>query len=196
MRRAADLCTALRIVLAPLLAWQLDAPRASVVWWPFGIYLVAAATDYLDGWAARAAGTASRRGRVFDHGADALLLFPSFLVLAAHGRLPLLLPAAAMTAFGLYVVDGWRRGGSLASLDLTGSRSGAVGGVLNYVIGGAAAAAVALDAVLVDQAIYVAAFGVAAINAAAALERAAGFVTTARGSLAAETEPRATRSSP
>lgn len=196
MRHAADLCTALRVVLAPVLAWQLDAPRASAGWWPFAIYAVAATTDYLDGWVARAAGTASRRGRVFDHGADALLLFPSFLVLVAHGRLPFALPAAAMTAFALYVADGWRRGGSLATMDLTGSRSGAVGGVLNYVIAGVAAAAAALDDARIDQALYAAAFGVAAVNAAAALERATGFVTTARGSLAAETEPRASRSSP
>lgn len=196
MRRAADICTALRVVLAPVLAWQLDAPRASIGWWAFGVYVVAATTDYVDGWVARAAGTASRRGRVFDHGADALLLFPSFLVLAAHGRLPFALPAAAMTAFALYVADGWRRGGSLAGLDLVGSRSGAIGGVLNYVIAGAAAAAAALDAARADQVIYAAAFGVATVNAAAALERASTFVTSARGSLAAGTEHRASRSSP
>lgn len=196
MRHAADACTALRVLLAPILAWGLGLPRTTVGWIPFGIYLAAAATDYVDGALARSAGTASRRGRVFDHGADALLLFPSFLVLAGYGRVPWVLPAAAMAAFGLYVLDGWRRAGSLSTIELTGSRSGAVGGVLNYVLAGAASAAVALDRAGVDAVIYAAAFGVAAVNGAAAIERLSGLVTTAPGSLAARREPRASRSSP
>lgn len=196
MKRAADLCTALRVVLAPLLAWQLGLPRGQAGWIPFAIYVVAAGTDYADGVLARAAGTASRRGRVFDHCADALLLFPSFLVLAAEGRVPFALPYAAMTAFGLYVLDGRRRGGSLAALELTGSRTGAVGGVLNYVVAGAAAATTGLGGGLVDGVLYATALGVAAVNGAAACERSVALVTTARGSLVAEREPRASRSSP
>ena len=196
MKQAADLCTALRVVLAPLLAWQLGMPRGGAGWLPFAIFVVAASTDYVDGMLARAAGAASRCGRVFDHGADALLLFPSFLVLAVHGRVPVVLPGAAMTAFLLYVLDGWRRGGSLAELELTGSRSGALGGVLNYCVVGVAAVAVALDVALLDRVLYAAAFGVAAVNVGAALERSVAVVTTARESLAAEREPRASRSSP
>lgn len=195
MRHAADLCTGLRVALAPILAWQLALPSARAGWLPFGLYLAAAASDYLDGILARATGTASRRGRLFDHGADAALLFPAFWVLAARGRLPLILPLAAMTAFALYVVDGWRRGGSLARIDLVGSRSGALGGVLNYGIAGAAAAAVALELRSFDRAIYVAAFVVAAVNGVAACERV-GRLTSARGSLAVGTEARASRSSP
>jgi phosphatidylglycerophosphate synthase len=196
MKGAADLCTAARMLLAPVLAWQLALPRAegaSVACW---IFALAAATDYLDGALARAAGTASRRGRVFDHGADALLLFPALCVLASAGRLPAVLPAAAIASFALYVLDGWRRGGSLAAMDLGGSRTGAIGGVLNYGIAGAAVAAGALDAPAADQAIYAAAFAVAAVNAAAVVERAPLLVTTARASRAAEKGVRAPRSSP
>jgi len=196
MRRAADVCTGIRVLLAPVLAWQLAQPRGRAAWLPFALYLIAAATDYVDGALARATGTASRRGRVFDHGADALLLFPSFVVLALQHRLPIALPIAATTAFALYVVDGWRRGGSLARIELTGSRSGAVGGVLNYVVAGAASAAVFLDVPAIDRVIYGAALAVAAVNAAAALERVLGLLTSARGSLAAEREARASRSSP
>ncbi len=196
MRRAADLCTGLRVLLAPVLAGLLALPRDETHWAPFAVYLLAALSDYVDGALARALRTASRRGRVFDHGADAFLLFPSFLVLTEQGRVPAVLPAAAMTAFALYVADGWRRGGSFAALELTGSRSGAVGGVLNYAVAGAAAVACALDAAALDQAICGLAFAVAAVNAVAALERIAGLVTSARGSLAAETEARASRSSP
>ena len=148
------------------------------------------ATDYADGALARAAGTASRAGRVFDHSADALLLFPAFWALANQGRIPFVLPIAAITAFSLYLIDGWRRGGSLAAIDLTGSRSGALGGVLNYVVTGAAAAAVFLDARPVDAAIYAAAFAIAAVNIAAAIERLAQLVTPARALPAGRAELR------
>jgi len=194
--RAADLCTGLRVVLAPLLAWSFALSRAHPTWMPFVVYVVAAASDYVDGIVARAAGTASRRGRVFDHCADALLLFPSFVVLAHRQSLPTLLPLAAMTAFALYVVDGWRRGGGLGAMDLTGSRSGALGGVLNYGIAGAAAGAYALAAPGIDRAVYLVAFPIAAVNALAAYERFALLLTSARGSLAVEREARASRSSP
>jgi phosphatidylglycerophosphate synthase len=196
MKRAADLCTGLRVALAPVLAWQLALSRDAVGDAPLVVFLVAAATDYMDGMLARAAGTASGRGRVFDHCADAFLLFPAFFLLALQGRMPLCLPLAATTAFALYLVDGWRRGRSLATIDLVGSRSGAIGGVLNYGMVGAAATAAWLDAALVDRAVYAAAFAVAAVNALAAMERMGLLLTTARGSLAAETEVRASRSSP
>jgi phosphatidylglycerophosphate synthase len=196
MRHAADVCTALRVLLAPVLAWQLALPRGRAGWVPLVVYLLAAATDYIDGVVARATGSASRQGRVFDHGADALLLFPAFIVLAMQQRLPFVLPLAAVTAFTLYVVDGWRRGGSLGTIELTGSRSGAVGGVLNYGIAGAAAAAVALDSSALDRVVYAAAFAIAAVNAMAALERLVQLLTSARGSLVAEREAPASRSSP
>lgn len=196
MRFAADACTAVRVLLAPMLAWELGLPRATAGWIPFAIYVAAAVTDYADGALARSAGIASRRGRVFDHGADALLLFPSFLALSAQGRVPWVLPAAAMTAFGLYVLDGWRRAGTLSALALTGSRTGALGGVLNYGVAGAASLAVVLDRAVVDAAIYATAFAVAAVNGAAAIERVGVLVTTAHGSLAARRAPRASRSSP
>lgn len=196
MKRAADVCTGLRVLLAPILAWQLGLPRDQGAVAAFWVFVIAAATDYVDGALARTAGTASRQGRVFDHGADALLLFPAFLVVAGEGRLPLVLPLAAMTAFALYVLDGWRRGGSLGTIDLGGSRSGAVGGVLNYVIAAAVVVAGVLDARGLDQAIYAAAFAVAAVNAASAFERAPRLLMPARGSRVEEKEARAPRSSP
>jgi len=197
MKRAADLCTGLRVLLAPVLAWQLAMPRADGAALAVLVFVVAAATDYVDGALARAAGVASRRGRVFDHGADALLLFPAFWVLAQGGRLPLVLPVAATTSFALYVFDGWQRGGgSLGAVDLGGSRTGAIGGVLNYVIGGVVVTAGLFDAAALDQAIYGAAFAVAAVNAASAFERVPLLFTSARASRVAEKEARAPRSSP
>jgi hypothetical protein len=104
------------------------------------------------------------------------------------------LPCAAVAAFALYLFDGWRRGGSIGAIDLTSSRSGALGGVLNYAVVGAAAAAVWLDVRALDQMIHAAAFGVAAVNAAAAFERVQLLVTPARATPAAGTESRAPRS--
>lgn len=195
MRHVADLCTALRVLLAPVLAWLFYLPRERAGLVTFVVYVVAAGTDYLDGTLARAAGTASRRGRVFDHGADALLLFPTFWVLAIRGRWSVLLPLAATTAFSLYLIDGWRRGGSLNAIELTSSRSGALGGVLNYVLAGMAAAAVFIDADTVDHTIYAVAFVVAAVNAWAALERLARLFTLTRVLPGAGRESRAPRSS-
>ncbi len=196
MKRAADLCTALRIALAPVLAVQLTLPREQAGLWPLVVYLVAAATDAADGALARAAGAASQRGRVFDHGADAFLLFPAFWVLASMGRIPFALPLAAIIAFALYVADGWRRGRPLGAIDLVGSRSGAIGGVLNYLVVGTAAGATWIDRPALDHALYAAAFAVAAVNAAAALERLVGWLTPARATPAAGTAPRGPRSSP
>ena len=196
MKRAADFCTVLRVLLAPVLAWQLSLPREQAGCVPLAVYLVAAGTDYVDGALARAAGTASRRGRVFDHGADALLLFPAFLALAMRGTIPFALPLAAVTAFTLYVIEGWRRGGTLGAIELTSSRSGALGGVLNYVLVGAATVAICVDTRAVDRAAYAAAFAVAAVNAAAALERLALLFMPAHASPGAEREARAPRSSP
>lgn len=196
MSRLANVCTALRILIAPVLVWQLSLPREAAGIVPFVLYAVAALSDYLDGMLARASGTASRGGRAFDHGADAFLLFTAFWMLASRGRVPTVLPMVAMTAFALYVVHGWQRGGSLRAIDLTSSRSGALGGVLNYVVAGAAAAAVWIDVRALDQAIYAAAYAVSAINLAAAIERLPLLVMPARESPAAKTEARAPRSSP
>lgn len=194
MKRAADLCTTLRIALAPVLAFQLGLAREHAGIWPLVVYLIAAATDAADGALARAAGAASQRGRVFDHCADALLLFPAFWVLVFAGRVPVALPLAAMVSFALYLGDGWRRGRTRGAIDLAGSRSGAIGGVLNYLIAGAAAGAAWLDRSALDQAIYAAAFAVAAVNAASACERLSTWLTPARATRAAGTAPRAPRS--
>ena len=196
MNRAADVCTALRVLLAPVLTWLLAVPRGRATFLPLAVYLVAAASDAADGALARATGTASRGGRVFDHGADAVLLFPAFCLLAQQGRVPIVLPLAAMTAFALYLFDGWRRGGRLGAIDLVGSRSGAFGGVLNYGVVGAAAAAAWIDQPLIDRVIHHAAIAVAGVNALAAYERLVALVSSAPAARAGETGARGSHSSP
>jgi hypothetical protein len=60
MKHAADVCTALRVLLAPVLAWQLALPRSRAGWLPLVVYLLAAATDYVD---ASSRATDPRRAR-------------------------------------------------------------------------------------------------------------------------------------
>ena len=115
-------------------------------------------------------------------------------MLTIRGQVPAILPFAATSAFALYLVDGWRRGGG--TIELTGSRAGAIGGVLNYVVVGAAACADAIAVSALDGVIYGAAFAIAAVNAAAAFERLASLCTQARVTLAEGTEGRGPRSSP
>lgn len=171
MPRAADACTTLRIALAPLFGWAVVHAHAEPSLLPMAIYVVAAASDFADGRLARASGSASVRGRLFDHGADAIFLFPTLFALAALGRTSFLLPSAAVVAFLLYTLDGWRRGGSRGSITLLPSQCGAVGGVLNYVVAGAATVSLALGPTPLDRLVYVAALLTAVANLAAAAER-------------------------
>lgn len=56
-------------------------------WLALAIYIAAAVTDYLDGWAARAYGQFSRLGRMLDPIADKLLVSSCLLMLAADGTI-------------------------------------------------------------------------------------------------------------
>jgi len=72
---------------------------------------VAIATDVLDGRVARAIGTASARGQLFDHGTDCLFVTAGLTGAAMAGLVTPLLPALIPVAFGQYVVDSyvWHR---------------------------------------------------------------------------------------
>lgn len=56
-------------------------------WVALAIYVVAAITDYLDGWVARAYGQFSKLGRMLDPIADKLLVSSCLLMLAADGTI-------------------------------------------------------------------------------------------------------------
>jgi phosphatidylglycerophosphate synthase len=68
-------------------------------------FVVAVATDLLDGALARRLGTASARGRTLDHTADFLFVVAGLLGAAGRGALPFLLPIVVGLAFAQYVVD-------------------------------------------------------------------------------------------
>jgi cardiolipin synthase (CMP-forming) len=84
-----NLLTLSRIIAVPLLVWLL--------WWPgwqagygtaFVLYCVIAATDYLDGYLARAQGTVSKLGIFLDPIADKIMVASVILVLVGKGVIP------------------------------------------------------------------------------------------------------------
>jgi cardiolipin synthase len=82
--------TLLRLVLAPVFLWLYatgDVRRA------LPVFAVAAASDLLDGLAARLLRQHSRLGEIMDPIADKLLAFCALVALAWAGRLPVWLPA-------------------------------------------------------------------------------------------------------
>jgi phosphatidylglycerophosphate synthase len=173
VQRAADLCTWFRIALAPLFAWTVAESHATPSVWPLALFVAAALSDFADGRLARAGGAVAPGGRLFDHGADALFLFPALTVLAAVGRVPALLPLAATVAFTLYVAHGRRRRGANEPIELVATQVGAYAGVLNYAVSGLAAGTLWIGPSMLDPVVRLAALAVALVNVGAILERAA-----------------------
>ena len=54
--------------------------------WALGLFLVAAATDWVDGWWARRFGQISRLGRIFDPLVDKVLVCGAFVLLASRAE--------------------------------------------------------------------------------------------------------------
>lgn len=67
------LLTAACFVLLELVA-DVTAPSAVMVWWSFAIFVVAAATDFVDGWVARRFGQVTAFGRIADPFVDKILI--------------------------------------------------------------------------------------------------------------------------
>jgi len=80
-----NILTAARLVAVPVLVLLLlaDAGRDGVDrWWALAIFLVAAATDYLDGYLARRWGVVSTFGKLADPIADKALILAALATLA------------------------------------------------------------------------------------------------------------------
>jgi cardiolipin synthase (CMP-forming) len=79
-----NLLTYARILAVPALVGILFWPRDdSMRWWALGIYVIAAITDYLDGYIARAWQMSSGIGKMLDPIADKLLVAAALLMLVA-----------------------------------------------------------------------------------------------------------------
>ena len=103
----ANALTAVRLVLALPIAVALARPELLAPWLVALLLCVAIASDYLDGPAARRAGTASSRGMLFDHSTDCLFVTSGLTGAAIAGSITPILPALIPFAFGQYVVDSY-----------------------------------------------------------------------------------------
>lgn len=84
----ANLLTIIRLLLSPVLFWLVYDAEATkgTSWTVFGIGLVIAASDYLDGWVARKAGSTSRGGALLDPLADKVVILGVGYFLVIVGR--------------------------------------------------------------------------------------------------------------
>lgn len=80
-----NLLTIARILAIPLICWLLVAGGTDLRWAAFALYVIAAVTDWLDGYLARRLNQGSPLGRMLDPIADKLLVL-ALLVVFAYTR--------------------------------------------------------------------------------------------------------------
>jgi CDP-diacylglycerol--glycerol-3-phosphate 3-phosphatidyltransferase len=101
----ANLLTSIRLLLILPVAGAM-AQRDFLADWLLACFLILAIiTDYYDGIVARAQGTASARGQVFDHSTDFLFVTSGLAGAAYAGLVPWGLPILIVLAFSQYVLD-------------------------------------------------------------------------------------------
>lgn len=83
-----DQLTVLRVAAVPvvILLYAWDFPNHS--YWATAVFVVAMATDQLDGWLARRSGTSSPLGKLLDPVADKVLVLAALVMLIGEGVAP------------------------------------------------------------------------------------------------------------
>jgi cardiolipin synthase len=102
MRNLPNLITLLRLCLVPVMAYYAAREEYAIA---LPIFLVAAISDFVDGYIARALKVVSRLGAALDPVADKLNMFVATVLLAWQGLLPLWL-AAAIIGRDIVIVAG------------------------------------------------------------------------------------------
>ncbi|MDP3963875.1 MAG: CDP-diacylglycerol--glycerol-3-phosphate 3-phosphatidyltransferase [bacterium] len=116
-----NILTMLRIALVPPLAMTMLDDGASE-WLAFGIFVLAAVTDGLDGYIARKYKCASTFGRVFDPIADKILVGTALVILAMRGSAPLWMAGVIIAREAVMIVLSWivKRQSRLVSVNALG----------------------------------------------------------------------------
>lgn len=108
-----------RLVGAPLILLLLLDPTPQRAWWAVGIFLVAASTDWVDGYLARRLDQVTDLGKFLDPLVDKLLVFAPLLALIELGKVP---------AWGVFLIlvrelaiSGWRVNPTFQSQSVPGA---------------------------------------------------------------------------
>ncbi|MFM9195628.1 MAG: CDP-diacylglycerol--glycerol-3-phosphate 3-phosphatidyltransferase, partial [Planctomycetia bacterium] len=88
-----NMLSAARLLLAIVLFGVIERERYAAA---TALFLVAASTDWVDGWWARRFGQVSRLGRIFDPLVDKVIVCGGFILLAARGGGSAILPWMAV----------------------------------------------------------------------------------------------------
>lgn len=83
-----NILTLARIAILPVLVWLLLTYETWAAWTALGIYIVAAFTDFLDGWIARKQNIVSDFGTFLDPISDKIFVATLLITLTGIGRLP------------------------------------------------------------------------------------------------------------
>lgn len=83
-----NVLTVFRLVLVPVFIWLMFLEASGVRWWAVLVFMVAAATDQLDGHIARAQNLITDFGRLMDPIADKALTLGAFIMLSIAELLP------------------------------------------------------------------------------------------------------------
>jgi phosphatidylglycerophosphate synthase len=126
----ANALTAIRLLLvAPFAFFMAKGDTRSAII-AFVAWLVALATDFLDGPIARRRGTVSPLSGAFDHTSDFLFVVSGIFAGAFRGAFPWILPVCITAAFAQYAVDSyWFH----RQLKFRGSKLGRYNGMLYFV---------------------------------------------------------------
>lgn len=103
----ANLLTAIRLLLVIPVAMAIANASLFASWVLLALVVIAIASDYYDGKVARARGTASARGMLFDHGTDFIFVTMALFALSTVGLSSVLLPLLIVVAFSQYVLDSY-----------------------------------------------------------------------------------------
>jgi len=92
-KNIANFFTCLRIILIPVILWLISIMSKESVdaahWWALGVFMFAAATDFIDGQIARRTNTISEFGKLVDPLADRLLVISVLIALMWREFIPL-----------------------------------------------------------------------------------------------------------
>jgi phosphatidylglycerophosphate synthase len=138
---------------------------------PLFAFVVAAASDYVDGPLARHAGPASRHGVLLDSGADIAFVLLATTAGVAGDRLSWAVPVAIACAAVPYLGATLRRSAAVGAPVRAYSAVGHVAGVANYGLAGLLAASAAAPAAVWSPVLAAASAAVVALNVAACLLR-------------------------